>query len=373
MFTESKEPTLIYDVMNEKIKKFALNSDPAVLCFESRFESGNLQLAARTSTHSYDLTLQSDINTQLGKHNQWFFFSVSNIQPHVTYKLAIINMSKSASQFNNGMQPVAFLLSDPVWRRVGENVVYLKNNYSKGSDSETTESNVDFTYSTLSFNLTFKTANDTCFIAYHYPYTFSKLLKFIHGIQPSIHVHATSLCNSLGGNSVPLITITDFTPEENILNPMIDRKYVFLSSRVHPGETNSSYIIQGLISYLIGDTDAAKELRRKCIFKIVPMLNVDGVINGSHRCSLAGVDLNRQWKKPSMEHTPTVYWTKILWKFLKTVKQEDAVLSCDFHGHSRKKNVFLFGNDNCSLDTKRDVDNSNIDFCAFYGQRNTNV
>ena len=28
------------------------------------------------------------------------------------------------------------------------------------------------------------------------------------------------------------------------------------------------------------------------------MINVDGVILGNYRCSLAGVDLNRKWKKP---------------------------------------------------------------------------
>ena len=32
----------------------------------------------------------------------------------------------------------------------------------------------------------------------------------------------------------------------------------------------------------------AKILRDNFVFKIVPMLNPDGVINGNYRCSLAG-------------------------------------------------------------------------------------
>ena len=28
------------------------------------------------------------------------------------------------------------------------------------------------------------------------------------------------------------------------------------------------------------------------------MVNPDGVIHGNYRCSLAGCDLNRRWKKP---------------------------------------------------------------------------
>ena len=46
------------------------------------------------------------------------------------------------------------------------------------------------------------------------------------------------------------------------------------------------------------------------MFKFVPMLNVDGVVNGSYRCSLAGVDLNRQWERPSRALHPSVWHTK---------------------------------------------------------------
>ncbi len=37
----------------------------------------------------------------------------------------------------------------------------------------------------------------------------------------------------------------------------------------------------------------AVALRDKYVFKIVPMLNPDGVITGNYRCSLGGYDLNR--------------------------------------------------------------------------------
>ena len=32
------------------------------------------------------------------------------------------------------------------------------------------------------------------------------------------------------------------------------------------------------------------------VFKIIPMLNPDEVINGNYRCSLVGSDLNWRWK-----------------------------------------------------------------------------
>ncbi len=40
------------------------------------------------------------------------------------------------------------------------------------------------------------------------------------------------------------------------------------------------------------------------------MLNVDGVINGNYRCSLAACDLNRVWTKPSKALHPAVYCIK---------------------------------------------------------------
>ena len=53
-------------------------------------------------------------------------------------------------------------------------------------------------------------------------------------------------------------------------------------------------------------------LRRELLFLVVPMLNPDGVVLGNYRCSLAAVDLNRRWAKPSARHHPTIYALKKL-------------------------------------------------------------
>ena len=43
------------------------------------------------------------------------------------------------------------------------------------------------------------------------------------------------------------------------------------------------------------------------------MINVDGVIIGNYRCSLAGHDLNRQWKDPKQSIFPEIYATKMVY------------------------------------------------------------
>jgi murein tripeptide amidase MpaA len=84
----------------------------------------------------------------------------------------------------------------------------------------------------------------------------------------------------------------------------IEKQIIVITSRVHPGETNASWMIQGMMDTLLNpESDEEKELvenLKRCFeIYLIPMLNVDGVINGNYRCSLASCDLNRKWNKPS--------------------------------------------------------------------------
>ena len=100
--------------------------------------------------------------------------------------------------------------------------------------------------------------------------------------------------------------------------------------------------MKGVIEFLVSNTAEAQALRENFVFKIVPMLNPDGVINGNYRCSLAGQDLNRRWKTPS-KHLHPVNWhvKKMIREFN---REREMILACDLHGHSRRKNIFMYGN-----------------------------
>lgn len=100
------------------------------------------------------------------------------------------------------------------------------------------------------------------------------------------------LCKSLAGNDVDMLILTNFTSDPIDISV---RKCIILTSRVHPGETNASWVMKGVIDFLVSEDDHAKFLRNTFVFKIIPMLNPDGVIVGNYRCSLMGQDLNRQW------------------------------------------------------------------------------
>ena len=54
-------------------------------------------------------------------------------------------------------------------------------------------------------------------------------------------------------------------------------------ARVHPGEAVSSWVMQGVFNFLMSDFEDAVYLRDNFVFKIIPMMNPDGVIVGNYR------------------------------------------------------------------------------------------
>lgn len=71
------------------------------------------------------------------------------------------------------------------------------------------------------------------------------------------------------------------------------------------------------------------------------MLNPDGVIHGNYRSSVSGHDLNRKWENPSKSYHPEIFYFKKL--ILDCHDEGEVLLFCDFHGHSMKKNAFVYG------------------------------
>uniref|UniRef100_T1JFQ4 tubulin-glutamate carboxypeptidase n=1 Tax=Strigamia maritima TaxID=126957 RepID=T1JFQ4_STRMM len=319
--------------------------DPEVnhLKFESRFESGNLRKAIRIAPNEYELLLSPDINSCT--HIQWFYFEISNMNAKVPYTFHISNCEKQNSQFNFGMKPVMYsvkeaMLGRPGWVRFGTDICYYKNIYYR--ERPPSDESQEKCYYTASFTLAFPHAHDVCYLAYHYPYPHTLLQTDIYIWSKmrdpnSVFFKSENLCTSLGGNSVPVLTITSADTSSRA-----KQHYIFLTGRVHPGESNASWVMKGCIDFLIGDKAAAQTLREMYIFKLVPMLNPDGVVNGCHRCDLSAEDLNRCWLQPSIVLQPSIYHTKALLFYLSSMSKRPLVY-CDFHGHSRKKNIFLYG------------------------------
>ena len=98
------------------------------------------------------------------------------------------------------------------------------------------------------------------------------------------------------------------------------KRGIVLFARQHPGETVGNWVLKGAIELLMGDSDEAKYLRNNFIIKIIPMVNVDGVICGNSRTSLAGCDLNRRWISPNEYLHPEIcYLKELIYNFTKKI------------------------------------------------------
>ncbi|BES99313.1 Zinc carboxypeptidase [Nesidiocoris tenuis] len=324
-------------------------SNTSDLKFESRFESGNLAKAVKITDTYYELSIRADLYTN--KHMQWFYFMVENTRKGVNYRISIVNLLKGDSLYNEGMRPVMYSCKDAVvrkvgWRRCGTNINYYQNDTNAEDDNNATY--------TLTFNIEFPYEDDCVFLAHSYPYTYSDLQEYLIKLQnhpvKSQYTKLRLLCKSLAGNNIYYLTVTDNSTDD-IQEPKPKKKAVVMTARVHPGESPASWMMKGVIDFITGDSLQAKELREKFIFKLVPMLNPDGVIVGNNRCSLSGRDLNRQYRTVIRETYPSVWYTKVLIKRL--IEECGVAMYCDFHAHSRKHNVFIYGCENKRIAEKR--------------------
>lgn len=335
-----------------------------LLKFTSCFESSNLQYAVyNTEDAAYDLVVENDVHTR--GHTQWFYFAVRNGRLGETARFRIVNMSKAKSLFHLGMKPLmwsearaaehsnmrgsssrspSFPLdagpASELWRRCPGNVRYYPSKVGNVSQSK---------LHTLDFEYTFEFPGDSVFFAYCVPFTYSMLRTTLSAVAAdpvaSSRSRVRCLCNTTGNVRCDLVEISNFAISRRA------KKAVVVSSRVHPGESNASWLVQGLMNFLLSDSVEAQVLRDYFVWQIVPMLNPDGVICGNYRCGLTGVDLNRQWRRPNQDLHSTIYKVKKLIAYLK--KKARLCLYLDLHGHSRKCGIFSYACGNYPKDDYR--------------------
>ncbi|MFC2130187.1 M14-type cytosolic carboxypeptidase [Bacteroidota bacterium] len=135
-------------------------------------------------------------------------------------------------------------------------------------------------------------SSSTVWLARYYPYSLSRLDKFIKTVGKSSFVKFEKIGSSSTGKPIYMLTITD---------PKVDdktKKRIWIHSRTHPSETGGSYVIEGIVNYLISQCNENCKCAdlSKLIFNIVPVVNPDGVALGNARVTPdSSFDLERMW------------------------------------------------------------------------------
>ena len=320
--------TLIYSVNEPSLCLPAKRSkSDKVLRFDSRFESGNLMYAYHLGENTYHLVLEYDRNRS--GTCQWFYFEITNMQKDVNYQFYISGFHKRGGVFCSGSKVFMYSnmnarLNKVGWTRAG-------NAYGYG----VTMTDATRKRSSLQFQMKFPFDNDTVYFSYAIPYTYSDLLRDVRIWERSPDVQVDTVCQTVGGRDCPILTIT--SPAEG----EVTKPCVFITSRVHPGESNSSLVVKGVIEFLISNNPIARYLLDNYVVKVVPMMCIDGVVEGHYRCSLTGHDLNRVWDYPSPASHPVVYHVKEMMKAIAEHQKIEAYI--DLHGHSYLHGTFAYG------------------------------
>jgi hypothetical protein len=191
-------------------------------------------------------------------------------------KFNIINLIKGDSLYNEGMQPAVWSQKKNretgiKWFRDGTNISYKGNKWPRYTVDSKGRRHTVGKFCTLTFTYEFHTEKDTVYFAHCYPYTYSKLRRFVEKVEKVApkYCRVDELCRTLAGNSCYMMTITSqissyksFTDEKYEWSvsaaarrflrardrksgegPHDGKKVVVISARVHPGETNSSYVM----------------------------------------------------------------------------------------------------------------------------------
>lgn len=302
-----------------------------ILRFDSNFESGNLNSAFQISHDIYHLVMEYDKNAS--GSCQWFYFKITNVRSTAKYTFYLSGFHKNTGVYLSGSK--VFWYSDKYAKKTGMLWMRGGSDYAYGiTKKEGTKKR-----STLHFQISFPYDDDEIYLCYAIPYTYTNLMKSILFWQksaPNIFRWET-LCKSYGGKDCPVLTITSNTS----IIPESEKKCIFFTARMHPGESNGSVMMHGVIDFLLGGSTDARFLLDHYIIKCVPMICIDGVIEGFYRISLSGLDENRVWTDPNPLLNPIVFATKELMKSIQ--REREIVYYIDFHGHSRLHGTFAYG------------------------------
>ncbi|CAE8686335.1 unnamed protein product, partial [Polarella glacialis] len=311
-------------------ESLASQCDVQELQLDAFFESGSLGPVARLGPYEYEVQLLADDGPGGEAYVQWFCFRVRQMRAGQHYTFHLTNLVKPGSLFDDGCQPVLFSKrrlqeSGVGWSREGDDVAYYPSCLAGGKRQHC-----------ISFDLVFPHEEDEVFLAHAVPYTHSDLLSDLGRLKSSLLAAPSAVtffpvALTAGGLEVAAVRLG---------NPSPTAPRACIVARAHPGETNASWMMRGVLELLLGESPAAKRCLEHVAWLLVPMLNPDGVAAGRTRTNLSCVDLNRH------HHDDRSSETRGLREVLAEEGRQPGELLAfiDIHGHSRRKGIFAIAN-----------------------------
>ena len=343
------------------------------IIFTSEFNSGNMKQCTKKSEDEFSILIALDcegknLTTNISNYKIWFYFGVKSTKER-NIKISIDNMNNFYKIFKNGYK-IAYIELDQ-----GITPTQFQNSYNENEENNWKRLDIEYNISldektnllSIKFNYNLP-ENRYVLFAYCFPWSYEKNESYLEYIknnyinklnEANIYYHDEILTYSKEKRNIHLLTITskkniDFTknepyisglfPDKNRSNLIMhDKHIIFITARVHPGETPGTMIFNGILKALINiDNPINNILLENFIFKLIPIINVDGVSNGYFRLEQDGFNLNRCYLNPNQKINPENYAITKLFYFYSSKYKIRYYF--DLHADMNTRGVYTFGN-----------------------------
>lgn len=259
-------------------------------------------------------------DTLIPKKNRiWWYSELTKLQ---TDTPTVINIVGDGWRGGKYVDPV-YSYDNEIWYRFQDSEIVDK----KGA------------HALWNFSLIKKFDFPNVIIARTYPYFPQRIEKLISKYRKSKYFRCEIIGRTPLDYPLYLFTITDNTV------PEYQKKRIWIQARTHSGETQSSFVMEGIINFLLGEDNLKNKVidLKKVIFNIVPIVNVDGIASDNSRYNSKGEDLERQWLKqilnPFLLEDSVAQEVKLIHDAMVKLSKTPAefILALNIHG----KNAFI--------------------------------
>ena len=339
------------------------------ITFTSEFNSGNMKQCTQVKENHFSIIIASDcegkyILNKISIFKIWFYFGVMS-EKERNVKISIDNLNNFYKIFKNGYKICYNILDE------NETPISYQNKYKENEEINWKRLEKDYELAldvetnllSIKFNFDLPKKRYVLF-SFCFPWSYDKNESFLKYIKEktknkNIYYHDEILTLSKEKRNIHLLTITSkkniinnkkepnlngLFPDKNRCNLIMhDKHIIFITARVHPGETPGTLTFNGILKLLVdNDNQMSKILLDNFIFKLIPIINVDGVSNGHFRLNMEGYNLNRCYLGPSPKITPENYAiTKLFYFYSSNFKVRYYF---DLHADMNTRGVYTFGN-----------------------------
>jgi len=278
-----------------------------LITISSAFDAGNIIVKENQNPSDIHLEIRKDEKSDF---YQWFYFRVTGAK-NVACTLHIDNAGGAA--FPGGWKDYRAIASydRKSWFRV--DTAFVQNQ---------------------TLTITHTPEQDHIYFAYFAPYSMERHHDLIASMASQPGVRLSVAGKTLDGQLMDVLTISD----PNGADQDQQKLQYWVTARQHPGEIMAEWWMEGFLDRLTNiDDRVARDLLSKAVFHIVPNMNPDGSRRGHLRTNAAGINLNREWDKASLEKSPEVYY------ILQEMNKTGVDFALDVHGDEALPYNFIAG------------------------------